>query len=632
MASAAISGDIDAVQLSHLIGTAIVTATPTSLVLNGGGARLTLGGTGFTYDVNGQLNGGTVTSIEFTDPEPSSAFGRVIGHITGIALPAAAMVGWLSQNANDLAFSTILSGSDLIGGAANGSDRLRGYDGADTIISFDGASDTVLGGAGDDSITASATSADVLNGGPGADTLAGGGGAHHDIFEVGLGESPVALAAGGLLGRLDHIVDWASNDLLSFSGGGAGGYAEITAFSFDQAVATAQSNLALGIDYTVAQMGADVVVFALKAGDAVVLAHRTLAEVSQANVAGGAASRGATVDLFDGADMGTFRESALVGATVNRSSTLEHITFADGAAQMSITGVGLTYDGGGALSGGTVTGVEVTSPNGHFVLTGAHTDGSILGLAFRNNDANLSISSLLAGDDVITARGATLPGADASFTGMGFAGDDLMVGGGSLSTLLGGDGDDTVQAGSATSSYLRGDSGDDSVSGGAGFDDINGNMGNDTERGGAGDDWVVGGKDNDALYGDDGGDVVWGNLGNDINDGGAGNDQVRGGQGDDIVNGGGGDDYVSGDRGSDTISGGLGADIFHSFSDAGVDRVLDFKVSEGDRVMLDPGTAFSLSQVGGDAVIDMGAGAQMILVGVNLSSLPSGWIFEAWAA
>ena len=89
-----------------------------------------------------------------------------------------------------------------------------------------------------------------------------------------------------------------------------------------------------------------------------------------------------------------------------------------------------------------------------------------------------------------------------------------------------------------------------------------------------------------------------------------------------------GDDFVSGDRGADTITGGSGADLFHGSQDAGIDKVLDFHVAEGDRVMLDPGTTYSVSQAGADTVIDMGAGNQMILVGVQLSSLPNGWIFE----
>ncbi|MGZ3367214.1 MAG: hypothetical protein ACXU8Y_21060, partial [Caulobacteraceae bacterium] len=81
------------------------------------------------------------------------------------------------------------------------------------------------------------------------------------------------------------------------------------------------------------------------------------------------------------------------------------------------------------------------------------------------------------------------------------------------------------------------------------------------------------------------------------------------------------------DRGDDTETGGAGADTFHGSQDAGIDRVLDFNQGEGDRVMLDPGTTYTVSQVGADTVIDMGGGNQMILVGVQASTLPPGTIF-----
>ena len=210
----------------------------------------------------------------------------------------------------------------------------------------------------------------------------------------------------------------------------------------------------------------------------------------------------------------------------------------------------------------------------------------------------------------------------------GLGGDDVIFAGGGNDSVTAGTGNDTIDGG-AGQNYLRGDEGDDSINGGSGFDDSNGNMGNDTIHGNGGDDYSVGGKGDDLLFGDNGNDIVWGNLGNDTCDGGDGNDQVRGGQGDDSVSGGAGNDFVSGDRGNDTISGGAGADIFHGSQDAGIDRVLDFKLSEGDRVQLDPGTTYTLSQVGADTVIDMGGSNQMILVGVQMSTLTPGWIFGA---
>jgi hypothetical protein len=45
--------------------------------------------------------------------------------------------------------------------------------------------------------------------------------------------------------------------------------------------------------------------------------------------------------------------------------------------------------------------------------------------------------------------------------------------------------------------------------------------------------------------------------------------------------------------------------------------------------MLDPGTTFTVIQSGADTVIDLGGGNQMILVGVQMSTLTPGWIFGA---
>ncbi|HET6971777.1 MAG TPA: NF038122 family metalloprotease [Phenylobacterium sp.] len=242
-----------------------------------------------------------------------------------------------------------------------------------------------------------------------------------------------------------------------------------------------------------------------------------------------------------------------------------------------------------AITGGT-----------YYVEAGAFVDG-YTGTYKVSVSAGGGASTPTDLDDVLTAR----------------AGGDTIHGLGGNDTITGADG----------ANYLRGDDGNDLISGGAGFDDINGNQGNDTLHGAGGDDWVVGGKDNDLQYGEDGADVVLGNLGDDTLSGGAGDDIVRGGQGNDLVSGGSGNDYVSGDRGDDTESGGSGADIFHSFGDAGLDRVVDFSSAEGDRVMLDPGSAWTAAQVGADTVVSLTGGAQMVLVGVTLSSLPDGWIF-----
>lgn len=207
-------------------------------------------------------------------------------------------------------------------------------------------------------------------------------------------------------------------------------------------------------------------------------------------------------------------------------------------------------------------------------------------------------------------------------------GADSIVGAAAPDTLRGYAGDDVINGGDGTN-YLRGDEGNDSILGGTGFDDINGNMGNDTGAGGFGDDWVVGGKDNDSLDGGAGADLVYGNFGADTCYGGDGADTVRGGQQDDVLSGGAGNDFLSGDRDNDTITGGSGADIFSTHGEAGIDRVTDFNRAEGDRVMLTPGTQYTVAQVGADTVISMTGGGQMTLVNVQMTSLTGDWIFGA---
>ncbi len=325
---------------------------------------------------------------------------------------------------------------------------------------------------------------------------------------------------------------------------------------------------------------------------------------------------------FDLLDLGPLASGTVTGST----ATSQEIR-ANGVVTQ-IFGSGFQYAGGGPPSAGVIN---------RFVV------GSDAGLIYDIAGLTLSAAAfrgwVVAGDNA-SAKTGIFAGAD-SMVGSAlddrlrsFAGNDTVTSGAGADFVDAGDGDDQVFAGAGNdtvvdpggSNYLRGDEGDDTIVGGANFDDINGNMGNDTASGGLGDDWVVGGKDNDVLFGDDGGDLVYGNLGDDSCDGGSGNDTMRGGQGADSLSGGGGSDFVSGDRGDDTMTGGAGADIFHSSSDAGIDRVLDFSVAEGDRVQLDPGTTFSVAQVGGDAVITMSAGS-VTLVGVSMGSLLGSSIF-----
>lgn len=225
----------------------------------------------------------------------------------------------------------------------------------------------------------------------------------------------------------------------------------------------------------------------------------------------------------------------------------------------------------------------------------------------------------------------------------GLVGNVAIAMGANIEDARGGSGADTIN-GNALANWLRGEAGgdringlagddridgndgNDVITGGDGFDRINGNVGNDFGYGGAGTDWVVGGKNDDQLFGDAGDDIVNGNLGNDIVYGGVGNDVVRGGQDDDVLSGDEGDDWLSGDRGADNITGGAGADIFYSFAGAGSDLITDFNRAQGDRIQLDPGQAHTIYQSGAHTIIDLGGGDQIILTGVNISTLTGDWL------
>lgn len=320
---------------------------------------------------------------------------------------------------------------------------------------------------------------------------------------------------------------------------------------------------------------------------------------------------------YEGFDMarGLFPTGELLDIFVTRS--YEHsIAYQDefgDYAEEDFFGYGFTYNWYGDLTGGILTGQD------------RYVDGLPI---FSFSAANVSLSTQLyyvdrgdlAGELGYVFRGDDeLVGNQWNDRLIGMGGHDSIWGGGGADDLYGGDGDD----------YVRGEAGDDLIEGGDGHDDLHGNAGSDLIYGGWGDDWVVGGKDDDELYGEGGWDLVLGNLGHDYLSGGDGGDWLRGGQGNDEVRGGAGDDWLSGDRDNDTLSGGAGADIFHTFGEAGVDRVLDFNLAEGDRVMLDLGTTYSLAQAGLDTVISMGGGAQMILVGTTLSALAPGWIFAS---
>ncbi len=328
---------------------------------------------------------------------------------------------------------------------------------------------------------------------------------------------------------------------------------------------------------------------------------------------------------FDSVDLTALAQAQVTGAGASGFSIVS------GSATFTVSGSGFTY-GGGLPLGGTITEVDETSGGvTAFTYSGLSVNVADINQALATGDDDLAKAVLFGGPNVENGSSARdlLRGFAGDDTINGNDGDDLINAGGGNNSVAGGNGDDVIVTTSG-SNYLRGGDGDDHIIGGSGFDDINGNKGADTIDGGSGgNDWLVGGQGDDFITAHASHNLLYGNLGNDTLNGGSDGDTLRGGQGDDLIIGGAGNDYISGDRGNDTETGGAGADLFHTSQDAGVDKVLDFHISEGDQVLLDPGTTYTVSQVGADTVIDLGNGNEMILVGVQMSTLTGNWIIGA---
>jgi len=485
---------------------------------------------------------------------------------------------------NSTLTSMNLGGFTPSGGAQTGqtflgsssADSIDGTSGADVINGL-GGNDTVQGGAGDDQI----------DGGDGADRLFGGFG--NDLVLGGEGN--------------DHLEDRDGGSDTMRGGGGA-----------DTLIISRQSNMAVGAIRLEGGEGDDSLSYQ------------------------GYTTGSVTMDGGGGADLFTViaNDGAVVITTGAGSDRISlHQFYANASGRLTVSDFATGADGDAidwtSYLATTLSNWSGSDPfaSGHLRMTQSGADTLIL-IDRDGSGGVYSYSTLvtLQGVNVGSLTTANLGGFAPSGI-YGTASSDIINGQAGADQISGGDGADTITAGQGNdvvdgeggADIISGDEGNDTIRGGADFDQINGNMGNDIGYGGEGNDWVVGGKDQDLLYGDNGDDVVYGNLGNDTCYGGEGADWVRGGQGDDIIDGGAGNDWMAGDRGNDTVTGGGGADRFYFFAGAAIDRVTDFSSAAGDRVLLDAGQAYTLSYTTEGAVIDLGHGDQMILVGVTQTTL-----------
>ena len=246
----------------------------------------------------------------------------------------------------------------------------------------------------------------------------------------------------------------------------------------------------------------------------------------------------------------------------------------------------------------------------------------------RGLDSHLQFTAPASGDFTIEVDGVGVTAGSYRLQAEGPGGANLLLSGGLRGSdvgVIGGVEADVIAVLGGTN-FLRGGAGSDTITGGAGFNNVNGNVGRDHLIGvSTVGDWLLGGQGADLIdaSGSTGHNIVNGNRGLDTITGGSGGDILRGGQADDLITGGAGADWLSGDLGDDTVSGGGGADTFHA--GPGLDVIGDFNLAEGDRLLLDPGVTFTLSQSGADTLINFTDG-QTRLVGFTTTEPTDSWI------
>ena len=258
--------DMDQFDVGLLAAGTFSLESSTSYKVTIGDEGVIIGGTGFTFDANGNPTGGTVTSIEDTFQ------GVVNFDLTSFSLAATTLQQLAAADDNAGLQAALFSGNDTLTGGPNG-DVLRGFGGNDSIIGGSG-NDTLDGGTGNDTI----------DGGAGANTILAGGG--NDVIIVHQAASNLSTQA------FDTITSWASSDIISFAHGptGASDIAKITSASYTAALASANTLFAAHSDNVViAQVGSNLFVFDDSANDngvaqdAVEITGHVLSDLSVSN-------------------------------------------------------------------------------------------------------------------------------------------------------------------------------------------------------------------------------------------------------------------------------------------------------------------------------------------------------------
>jgi Ca2+-binding RTX toxin-like protein len=475
-------------------------------------------GTGFTYNNDKDLIGGTLN--EFFESDPATV-GEIL-RVSDFSMAVTTALKFLDADASQEFLAAIFAGNDTMTGSPF-DDQLLGYKGNDTIDGADG-NDTLSGDAGNDS----------LIGGLGDDVMDGGAG--NDIYAVDSTLDKVAETGVGRAGGTDTVLSSAAAFILGdnienltlvagkgdIDGTGNSGANVITGNEGNNDLAGEAGNDKLlgaaGDDSLLGGEGNDT----LEGGDG---NDTIVGGTGKDRMTGGKGDDVYFVDDSGDKISETLKNDKEGGTdTVNSSITftlganLDNLVLLAGAGNIKGTGNGeknaiTGNDGDNALAG--MAGDDILTGNGGDDLLDGGTGGDTMD-GGEGDDIYIQDSAL----DVIADSGANIGAGDELRTNQdtltaAIANIEHYTFTGTKAVTFTGDGADN---------RITGNKAADTLDGGAGHDTLNGMAGNDSLVGGPGDNQLNGGAGNDALVGGDDDDRLDGGTGIDSMEGGAGND------------------------------------------------------------------------------------------------------------
>lgn len=539
----------------------------------------------------------------------------------------------------------VLTGSSNINGTGNtlnnvlagnsGTNSLSGGDGNDTLDGGTGV-DTLVGGLGNDVYTIDASDTVTENASEGTDTINAS-----FTYTLGANFENLILTGGANINATGNAL---ANVLTGNSGnnaldGGAGndtlvGGTGNDVYYVDSAGDVITENAAEGTDainssvsYT---LGSNVENLVLTGSSNINATGNTVANIITGNSGNNSISGGDGDDTLDGGAGGT--------DTVVGGNGTDLVSFASSGSGVLVSMATSSY------GGDSVSGIEgILGSNFSDTITG-DSSGNVL-----NGNAGDDYLVGGAGADTLDGGAGTYDTADYTYsasavninlatnvnTGGDAAGDVIS----NCEYIYGSNYADTI-TGDATATYLRGFDGTDVISAGAGNDRVDGGIGADTMDGGADTDTVDYYYSSAAVNVDlssgsaqSGGWAQGDVLSNIENVWGSNSyaDAITGSGGSNVLYGFGGNDTLIGGAGNDTLIGGAGDDSFQFATGSGVDNVSAFDgagAAGGDVLRIANNVngsgivdwttlSANISYAGGNAIIDLGSGHTITLVGVT---------------